>query len=169
MEKPEHEIENTPLNLKSRFFLIYFRSKPLLKAIAFLGLVAIFYNQYLNHPLKLRNPNPWIVTDVISGDRFLVERSGKKLEVQLCGISASSDESKAYLRSLLNKGDGSVILDKVQKKDGLTIAEVFMQLKSNKQEIHLNTEMLMKGKAKLADYKACPNAEYFEMTAEIEK
>ena len=179
MEKPEHEIENTPLNLKSRFFLIYFRSKPLLKAIAFLGLVAIFYNQYLNHPLKLRNPNPWIVTDVISGDRFLVERSGKKLEVQLCGISASSDESKAYLRSrrdplrgsLLNKGDGSVILDKVQKKDGLTIAEVFMQIEPDYvQEIHLNTEMVLKGKAILgADYKACPNAEYLEMAVEIEK
>ena len=171
MEKPEHEIENTPLNLKSRFFLIYFRSKPLLKASAFLFLVGIFYNQHLNHPLKLRNPNPWIVTDVVSGDRFLVERNGKKLEVQLCGISASSDESREYLRSLLNKGDGSVILDKVQKKDGLTIAEVFMQIEPDYvQEIHLNTEMVLKGKAILgADYKACPNAEYLEMAVEIEK
>ncbi len=177
MEKPEHEIENTPLNLKSRFFLIYFRSKPLLKAIAFLFLVGIFYNQHLNHPLKLRNPNPWIVTDVISGDRFLVERSGKKLEVQLCGISASSDESKEYLRSrrdplrgsLLNKGDGSVILDRVRKQKETTIAEVFVQIKTE-QEIHLNTEMVLKGKAILgADYKACPNAEYLEMAVEIEK
>ena len=72
--------------------------------------------------------------------------------------------------ALLNKGDGSVILDKVQKKDGLTIAEVFVQLKPDHQEIHLNTEMLLKSKAILgADYKACPNAEYLEMAVEIEK
>ena len=154
---------------KMKKFLVYLKFKPILYAIAVLSIAITIYNQYLNHRLKFVNTDPWMVKDVVSGDRFLVERSGKKLEVQLCGISAKSDESKEYLRSLLNKGDGSVILDKVQKKDGMTIAEVFMQLKSNKQEIHLNTEMLMKGKAKLADYKACPNAEYFEMTTEIEK
>ena len=136
--------------------------------IAVLSIAITAVNQYLNYRLKFINTDPWMVKDVVSGDRFLVERSGKKLEVQLCGISAKSDESKEYLRSLLNKGDGSVILDKVQKKDGLTIAEVFMQI-TDQQEIHLNTEMVLKGKAKLADYKACPNAEYFEMTAEIEK
>ncbi len=143
--------------------------------IAVLSIAITAVNQYLNYRLKFINTDPWMVKDVVSGDRFLVERNGEKLEVQLCGISASSG-SQEYLRSrrdplrgsLLNKGDGSVILDKVQKKDGLTIAEVFMQI-TDQQEIHLNTEMLMKGKAKLADYKACPNAEYFEMTAEIEK
>ena len=135
--------------------------------IAFLSIAITAVNQYLNYRLKFINTDPWMVKDVVSGDRFLVERNGEKLEVQLCGISAS-EGSQEYLRSLLNKGDGSVILDKVQKKDGLTIAEVFMQI-TDQQEIHLNTEMVLKGKAKLADYKACPNAEYFEMTAEIKK
>ena len=41
MEKPEHEIENTPLNLKSRFFLIYFKIKSLLPAIANLRAIAL--------------------------------------------------------------------------------------------------------------------------------
>ena len=149
-------------------FLVYLKFKPILYAIAVLSIAITAVNQYLNYRLKFINTDPWMVKDVVSGDRFLVERNGEKLEVQLCGISASED-SQEYLRSLLNKGDGSVILDRVRKQDGMTIAEVFMQLKSNKQEIHLNTEMLMKGQAKLADYKACPNAEYFEMTAEIEK
>ena len=139
--------------------------------IAVLSIAITAVNQYLNYRLKFINTDPWMVKDVVSGDRFLVERNGEKLEVQLCGISASSDESREYLRSLLNKGDGSVILDKVQKKDGLTIAEVFMQIEPDYvQEIHLNTEMVLKGKAILgADYKACPNAEYLEMAVEIEK
>ena len=148
-------------------FIAYFKIKPLLYMFAILCIAAIAANQYINRRSKPVN-NPWIVTDVISGDRLMVERNEKELEIQLCGISAKSNESKKYLRSLLAQGDGSVVLDRVSKQEGTTIAEVFMQI-TEQQEIHLNTEMLMGGQAKLADYKACPNAEYFEMTAEIEK
>ena len=124
MEKPEHEIKNIPLNLKSRLFLIYLRVKSLSSKIAFLGLVAIIYSEFHHHRLKLTNNNPWSVTDVISGDRFLVERKGQELEVKLCGISAS-EGSKEYLRSLISQGDGWVILDRVTTEEGLTVAEVF--------------------------------------------
>ena len=134
--------------MKSKF-LAYLRIKPFLYAItqwqltliAFLLLIAIFYNQYLNHRLKFVNTDPWIVKDVVSGDRFTVNRGDETLNIQLCGISAS-EGSKEYLRSLLNKGDGSVILDRVKKQKETTIAEVFVQLKPDYQEIHLNTEML---------------------------
>ncbi len=164
MEKPEHEIKNIPLNLKSRLFLIYLRFKSLSSKIAFLGLVAIIYSEFHHHRLKLANNNPWSVTDVISGDRFLVERKGQELEVKLCGISASKG-AKEYLRSLISQGDGWVILDRVSKQEGLTVAEVFLQ-RHDEQEIHLNTEMLMDGTAILANYKAFPNAEYFEMAVQ---
>ena len=165
MEKPE--IKNIPLNLKSRLFLIYLRVKSLSSKIAFIGLLAIIYSEFHQHRLKLTNNNPWSVTDVISGDRLIVERKGQELEVKLCGISASKG-SKEYLRSLINQGNGWVVLDRVSKQDGLTVAEVFVQI-ANEQEIHLNTEMLMGDQAILADYKACPNAEYFELAAEFEK
>ncbi len=99
----------------------------------------------------------------------MVERSDEKLEVQLCGISASNEESKKYLLALLNKGDGSVVLDRVSKQEGTTIAEVFMQIKPDRREIHLNTEMVIKNQAILSNYQACPNAEYLEMAVEIEK
>ena len=168
MEKPEPEIKNIPLNLKSRLFLIYLRFKSLSYKIAFLALIAIIYTEFHYHRLKLTNNNPWNVTDVISGDRFTVSRGYKKLEIQLCGISAKSNESKDYLRSLISQGDGWVVLDRVSKQDGLTVAEVFVQ-RHDEQEIHLNTEMLMGGKAILSNYKACPNAEYFEMAAEFNK
>ena len=132
---------------------------------AILCVTSIAVNQYINRP-KIYN-NPWIVVDVISGDRFLVERKGQELEVKLCGISASK-ASQEYLRSLINQGDGWVILDRVEKQDGITIAEVFVQ-RHDQQEMHLNTEMLMASKAILSNYKACPNAEYFELAAEFNK
>ena len=116
---------------------------------------------------RTTNTTPWIVTDVISGDRFLVQRNDQTLEVKLCGIS---EGSKDYLRSLLAQGNGSVVLEKVSRQDNLMIAEVFMQIEPDyQQEIHLNTEMIMGGKAVLADYQNCPNAEYFELAAEMEK
>ena len=164
MEKPE--IKNIPLNLKSRLFLIYLRFKSLSSKIAFLALVATIYIEFHHHRLKLANTEPWIVSNVISGDRFLVERKGKELEIQLCGISAKDDESREYLRSLISQGDGWVVLDRVSKQDGLTVAEVFVQ-RNDEQVIHLNTEMLMGGQAILADYKTCPNAEYLAMATAI--
>ena len=149
-----------------KLFSAYFRIKPFLYAFAILcAVVPIAANQYINHRSKLVNTDPWIVGDVGSGDRFIVQRDDQTLEVKLCGISEGSKDS---LRSLISQGDGSVILDRVSKQDGLTVAEVFVQ-RHDQQEIHLNTEMLMGGQAILADYKACPNAEYFEMAAEIGK
>ena len=151
-----------------KLFDAYFRIKPFLYAFAILcAVVPIAANQYINHRSKLVNTDPWIVGDVSSGDRFIVERKGQELEIQLCGISASKG-SKDSLRSLLAQGNGSVVLEKVSKQNELTVAEVFVQ-RHDQQEIHLNTEMLMGGQAILADYKACPNAEYFEMAAAIAK
>ena len=149
-----------------KLLLAYFRLKPLLYTFAILCIAAIAANQYIRRP-KIYN-NPWIVVDVISGDRLIVERKGQELEVKLCGISAKSNESKKYLRSLISQGNGWVILDRVIDEDGITVAEVFVQ-RHDQQEIHLNTEMLMARKAILSNYKACPNAEYFELAAEFNK
>ena len=147
--------------MKAKLFLANLRIKPLLYAIAILCIAVTIYNQFLNHRLKFVNTDPWIVSDVVSGDRLLVERKGQELEIKLCGISASKG-SKEYLRSLISQGDGWVVLDRVTTEEELTVAEVFVQ-RNDEQEIHLNTEMLMGGQAILADYQACPNAEYFEM------
>ncbi len=58
--------------------------------------------------------------------RFIASRKQKQFQVKLCGISANSDESKEYLRSLLNKGDGSVVVNPVRTEWGVTIAEVII-------------------------------------------
>ena len=146
--------------MKAKLFLANLKIKPLLYTIAILCIAVIICNQYINRRSKTVN-NPWIVVDIISGDRFMVHRKNQNLEVKLCGISASKG-SRDYLRSLINQGNGWVILDRVTTEDGITIAEVFVQ-RHDEQEIHLNTEMLMSKKAILSNYKACPNAEYFEL------
>ncbi len=115
--------------------------------------------------------DPWIVKDVVSGGlgsaearsvRFIVNRGDETLNIQLCSIYAKSDKSKEYLRSLLNKGDGSVVVNPVQTKWGVTIAEVFVQLKPDyERESHLNTEMVMAGVATIADYKNCQECRIF--------
>ncbi len=75
--------------------------------------------------------DPWIVKDVVSGGlgsaearsvRFIVNRGDETLNIQLCSIYAKSDKSKEYLRSLLNQGDGSVVVNPVRTKWGVTIA-----------------------------------------------
>ena len=51
---------------------------------------------------------------------------------------------------------------------GVTIAEVFVQLKPDyERESHLNTEMVMAGVATIVDYKDCPSAEYLEVAEGI--
>ncbi len=149
-----------------KLFSVYLRIKPFLYVFAILcAVVPIVANQFINYRSKLVNTDPWIVGDVVSGDRFIVQRNDQTLEVKLCGIS---EGSKDYLRSLLDKGNGSVVLQRVSRQQHMIIAEVFMPIEPE-QEIHLNTEMLMAGKATLSNHKICPNAEYFELATEIGK
>ena len=148
--------------MKSKLLLAYFKIQPLLFTVAVISLFLIAMNYWQHTRITLTTP--WIVKDVVSGDRFVASRKSKNFKVKLCGISANSDESREYLRSLLNKGNGSVEVNTVRTEWGVTIAEVFVQLKPDyEREIHLNSEMVMAGVANVAeDYQDCPSAEYLE-------
>ena len=106
--------------MKPKLFLAYLKIKSLLPAIAFISLFLTGMNHWQN--TRIIPSDPWIVTDVVSGDSFIASRKQKRFQVKLCGISANSDESREYLRSLLNQGDGSVVVNPVQTKGGVTIA-----------------------------------------------
>jgi hypothetical protein len=154
--------------MKAKLFLFYLRIRKLLPAIALLCLAVTIYNQFLDYrtQLAIADTSPWIVEEILTGDRFIASRSGKQVEVKLCGVTAGN-ESRDYLHSLLNKGD--LVIDTVRKDDGITVAEVFVQLKPDyEREIHLNTEMVMGGMATLDNPDICPSAEYLKM-AEINK
>jgi hypothetical protein len=59
-----------------------------------------------------------------------------------------------------------LIVDIVKEDDGITVAEVFVQLKPNyEKEIHLNSEMLKKGMAVFQNPDICPSAEDLKMAA----
>lgn len=150
--------------MKAKLFLAYLRLKPLLYAIALLSLAVTIYYQFLNYRPKQRNSDPWIVTDVVSGDRFIASRGHQKLEIQLCGIYAKSNESREYLRSLLNKGN--LVVSQVEKSEKSIIAEVFVQLKPDyQQEIHINSEMITGKVASVFNFRNCPSAEYLAIAA----
>ncbi len=106
--------------MKSKLLLAYLKIQPLLLTVAVIGLFLIGMNHWEN--TRITSTTPWIVKDVVSGDSFIASRKQKQFQVKLCGISANSDESKEYLRSLLNQGDGSVVVNPVRTKWGVTIA-----------------------------------------------
>lgn len=111
--------------------------------------------------------NPWIVKDVLSGNSLTVVRGDEMLNIRLCGISTKSSESQDYLRSLIDRGNGSVIVNPVTKADNVTVAEVFVQTLPNNEEIYLNTEMVMGGLAVLENSDICPSAEYLKMAVPL--
>ena len=149
--------------MNAKLFLAYLRIRKLLPVIVIPCLAVTIYNQFLNYRNAFADTSPWIVEEIIYGERLTVSRHGKQFEVKLCGISAGH-ESRDYLRSLLNKGDGSVVVNPVKTEWGVTIAEVFVQLKPDfEREIHVNTEMVMAGVATLDNPDICPSAEYLKM------
>ena len=150
--------------MKYKLLLAYLKIQPLLFTVAIISLFLIAMNHWQKTRITLTTP--WIVKDVVSGDSFTASRKSKNFKVKLCGISVSGNESRDYLRSLINQGNGSVVVNPVKTEWGVTVAEVFVGIERG--EIHLNTEMVMGGMAGLAeDYKDCPSAEYLEMAEGI--
>lgn len=154
--------------MNAKLFLIYLRIKPLLQAIAVCSFSIIIINQFLNYRHLFTNNKPWKVKDVLSGNSLTVMRGDEKLNLKLCGISGGDED---YLRSLISKGNGSVVVNRISKEDNVTVAEVFIPLLPNYEtEIHLNTEMITKGRATVVNYSDCKSAEYLKMAAsQVEK
>ena len=151
--------------MNAKLFLFYLRIKPLLYAIAILSISVTAINQFLNYRHLFVNTDPWIVQSVLSGNSLTVGRGDEKLDLKLCGISGGNRD---YLQSLINQGNGSVIVNSVKKADNVTVAEVFIPLLPDyEKEIHLNTEMVIKGKATVVNYSNCPSAEYLEMAVPL--
>jgi hypothetical protein len=150
--------------MNAKLFLFYLRIRKLLPAIAICSLAVTIYDRFPNYRNAFADTSPWIVEEIIYGDRFIATRSGKQFEVHLCGIAAGN-ESKEYLRSLLNKGNLIVdVVDIVKEDDGITVAEVFVQtLPDYEREIHVNSEMVTGGMAVLENPDICPSAEYLKL------
>ncbi|MGL5834303.1 MAG: thermonuclease family protein [Waterburya sp.] len=103
---------------------------------------------------------PWKISSVNSGSSFTVVRYQETKTINLCGVEAVGEESKKFLDSVINLGDGTVNLEKVGDD-----YEAWVTLKPNYDvnllkhisdipnelvdlEIHLNTWVIERGIAR---------------------
>lgn len=126
----------------------------------------------------------WQVVKVADGDTITVLQGDRKEKIRFCGVDANesqqkgAQEAKAYLRSLIDKGDGTVIVSPVEKdRYGRTVAELFVKPRSETPGFHsgeaifLNGEMVKAGFARVYPtfVTNCPNKEVLEQAEEMAK
>ena len=102
---------------------------------------------------------------VYDGDTVRVTDGRSETKLRFCGIDAPEKdqaggiESRDHLRSLIARGDGTVIVVPVETdRYGRTVAELFIPV-GGEEEIHLNSQMVLDGHAyHYARYSStCPN------------
>lgn len=136
---------------------------------------------------KRLSPPPtesWKVIRVADGDTITVARGNRKEKIRFCGIDAVEKQQKLgpqatnYLRSLINKGDGTVMVSPIEKdRYGRTVAELFVKPRlethgyQSEEEIFLNGEMVRAGYARhYSRYSGkCSNREVIEKSEAIAK
>ncbi len=145
--------------MKSQLFLIYFRYRnPFILIVATATLIICSLNQYLEYSSKNANHEPWIVTNIISGDTLTVARGNENKTIKLCGISESGDKTRKYLQSLIDRSNGIIELQKVGD-----FYEAWILLDSEvEQQIHLNTYIVENKMAILDSYTNCLSPETLE-------
>lgn len=144
-----------------------------------------------------QNPNPntkrkppdsdlWLVLDVYDGDTVKVgatDGSGTQETIRLCGIDAPEKnqplgiEARNYLQSLINKGEGEVMVTPVERdRYGRLVAELAVIPKPGQgyqpeEEIFINGDMIQVGMAwHYAQYSSnCPNQQVLMSAEEIAK
>ncbi|MGV2831977.1 thermonuclease family protein [Myxosarcina sp. GI1(2024)] len=131
--------------MKAKLFLFYLRYRKLLIFLfSVIALVSIGADSWLKYKSKSVNYNPWRVDEVMTGESFTVARDDETKTIKLCGITAAGDEARDYLKSLIDRGDGTVQLE---EREGAF--EAWVLLKPNfERQLHLNTWMVQEGMAR---------------------
>ena len=126
----------------------------------------------------------WRVVKVSDGDTITVVRGSQKEKIRFCGIDANESkqeggrEATSYLRSLIDKGNGTVTISPIEKdRYGRTVAELFVKPRPGtpgyqpEEEIFLNGEMVRAGFGRVypAFVTNCPNKEVLEQAEEMAK
>ena len=129
--------------------------------------------------VEKKNLEVWSVKpgSIYDGDTLRVVRGNEELKIRFCGIDAPEKkqklgiEARDYLRSLIDKSNGTVHLIRVETdRYQRTVAELFVPLKSNpEQEIHLNSAMIEAGYAWHYEQYSdnCPNKYGLEIAENI--
>lgn len=74
-------------------------------------------NQWLEYQYWNAEYPIWIVKDIIAGDTLTVtsDLDSENRTIKLCGIIPAHHESKDFLKSVVDRGDGSINLEQVGK------------------------------------------------------
>lgn len=99
---------------------------------------------------------PDSVTD--SGIFKVVTGNNKEKQIILCGLNNIDQQ---YLKTLLNKGDQMINLNIVKETNKEILAEVFIPI-SEEEEIAVNGELLLAGKAKYNGDNQCDNSSLYQ-------
>jgi endonuclease YncB( thermonuclease family) len=147
--------------MKAKLFLFYLRfRKPIILVLALMAAIIIGLDKWQRYKYKTADYTPWTLVNVNSGSSFTVARHHETKTINLCGVAATGDESKKYLQSVINLGNGTVELEKVgdRYEAWISLARNYdvelvkhISTKSNElveQEIHLNTWLLERGLAR---------------------
>jgi endonuclease YncB( thermonuclease family) len=129
-----------------------------LPLLAIAGLIWFHFQQPKSDRPKLAKPPSQteslrcevVANSIYDGDTFRVRCSGRERKIRLCGIDAPElkqslgIESRNYLRSLLAKAQGQVIVIEMDRdKYNRTVAEVLFDTPSGEQSVQ--EEMLKAG------------------------
>ncbi len=144
---------------KVKLFCLYLRyRKPLLVIVSAVALTSILTNFWLEYQ-DGKKRYAWQVKEVLSGKSLAVVKDDQMLEANLCGIGS---ENRDFLKSLVDRGDGNVWLQK--SGDGF---EAWVALKPDyENQIHLNTEMVLNGKATLVNSSTCISSEHLDWASQ---
>ena len=149
------------ISMSAKLFLFYLRfRKPIIFISGAIALILVSLNTWFEYQAKTANYSNWQVVEVESGDRFRVSRDNQTKTVNLCGVTSGARE---YLRSVIDKGDGTVFLEKTGDA-----YEAWVMIAGSEYQIHLNTWMLEKGMAKLgSNFTQCRSDEELEFARAI--
>ena len=147
--------------LQAQLFLFYLRFKKPIIALSIIAATTIIgLDSWLRFKERNIDSTPWTVTKVNSGSSLIVTRHDETKMVNLCGVKPIGDETKQYLTSVVNLGDGTVELEEigdnyeswVSLKPGYDV-ELVKHVSNTPnelvgQEIHLNTWLIERGMAR---------------------
>ena len=147
--------------LQAKLFLFYLRfKKPIITLSIVAATIIIGLDNWLKFKDRTIDLTPWTVTNIDSGSSLIVTRHDETKNVSLCGVAPIENETKQYLTSVINRGDGTVELEQVGNsyeawvslKPGYDV-ELVKHVSNTpdeliKQEIHLNSWVIERGKAR---------------------
>lgn len=160
LEKGSRSFSFAIINLKTTMISqLSSANKVTLIAIAAISIAKVKFPTFSPNLKRLSAINTWEVPEILGGDRIIVSSRSRTLTVHLCSIAGDyfdkSDESKRYLKSLIERGE--LRINFLNEDDEIFFADVFVRLKPDyQQEIYLNKEMVDAGMATVDSSHLCP-------------